>query len=237
MASRGALDRICPNYALHPRGEAGNMHALTRPLLARRLRRQLATDLDDYCVNLYKQGATGRLFKLTLVSHGYTFVGKGTVKGYMPRSKFEGRVYSHLKERQGQIIPVHLGNIDLVRPWIRGGFDIVHMLLMSWAGDCVIDNVARDEAGERLVEEQGKRFNAECVKIGACHCDTYLRNMVWNEENQQVMFVDFDQTILFDVRRPPREVICFMQRFLDWWKEGEDIVDDTGAAVIFISKQ
>ncbi|KAI4156942.1 MAG: hypothetical protein L6R39_000894 [Caloplaca ligustica] len=238
LTSRSAMDKMCPNYALHPKGKAGDVHALTRPLLARHIRQQLATDLDDYCVDLYKQGATGRLFKLTLVSHGYTFVGKGTVKGYIARSKFEGRVYNHLKARQGQSIPVHLGNIDLLRPWIGGGFDIVHMLLMSWAGDCVIYNIARDEAGTRLVNEQAKRFNGECIKIGACHRDTYLRNMVWNEENQQVMFIDFDQTVLFDVRqRPPGEVLYFVQRFLDWWEEGEDMVDDTGAVVVFMPKQ
>lgn len=99
------------------------------------------TDLDNYCIDLQKQGRTGRLFKLTFASYGYMFVGKVTVHS---RSKLEGRVYKYLKERQGQSIPVYLGNFDLKYPWIGGGFDIVHLLLMSWAGDCTKNIIAHD---------------------------------------------------------------------------------------------
>ncbi|KAI4176838.1 MAG: hypothetical protein LQ346_007765 [Caloplaca aetnensis] len=239
LTSRSAMDKMCPNYALHPKAKAGDGHALTRPLLARRLRQQLATDLDDYCVDLGVQGATGRLFKLSLASYGYTFVGKGTVSGYISRSKLEGRVYRHLRERQGQSIPVHLGNIDLIRPWIGGGFDIVHMLLMSWAGYRVMmTNVAQGKAGERLVRDQAKRFNTECIKTGACHRDTYARNMMWNEENQQVMFVDFDLTVLFDTRRtPPPAAFGSMANLFTWQKETKEMIDDNGASVFRFSKQ
>ncbi|KAI4194728.1 MAG: hypothetical protein LQ346_003619 [Caloplaca aetnensis] len=218
LTERTAMHRSCPNYHLHPSSKNGTTHALTRPLLARLLRQQLAADLDDYCIDLQKQGRTGRLFKLTLASHGYTFVGKGTVKYYVPKSKHEARVYKCLKERQGQSIPVHLGNIDLLRPWIECNFDIVHMLLMSYAGECIDENIARGE-GDRGGRKEARDFDRECLQIGVLHTDTYVRNMMWSDESQQIMFVDFDCTILFDLGRPPKRVlysVLYQEEFGHW---------------------
>ncbi|KAL8904759.1 MAG: hypothetical protein Q9207_003053 [Kuettlingeria erythrocarpa] len=206
LKERTAMHRSCPNYHLHPRSKDGTTHALSKPLLARLLRQQLAADLDDYCIDLKKQGRTGRLFKLTLASHGYTLVGKGTVEYFVPKSKHEARVYKCLKERQGQSIPVHLGNIDLLRPWIECNFDIVHMLLMSYAGECIDENIARGE-GERGGRKEAREFDRTCLQIGVLHTDTYVRNMLWSDESQQIMFVDFDGTILFDLGRPPKRVL------------------------------
>ncbi|KAL8941718.1 MAG: hypothetical protein Q9211_001709 [Gyalolechia sp. 1 TL-2023] len=200
LTDRGAMDSGCPNYDFHPQKDG--RHAITRPAFARLLRQQLAKDRDNYLLDLKHQGSTGRLFKLTLASHGYTLVGKGTTSDFIVDSKREGRVYNHLKARQGKTIPVYLGNIDLVVPWIDIDMDIIHMLLMSFAGQCVLKwSASSDDM------EEGARFNEECVQIGALHRDTYLRNIMWNEETQNLMFVDFDRTILFDLRRPPKVVI------------------------------
>ncbi|KAI4172146.1 MAG: hypothetical protein LQ348_006816 [Seirophora lacunosa] len=202
LVDRGAMDSGCSNYEFHPQKDG--KHAITRPTFARLLRQQLAEDRDDYCLDLAHQGATGRLFKLTLASHGYTLVGKGTTSDFIVDSKREGRVYHHLKARQGKTIPVYLGNIDLVLPWIGGGMDIVHMLLMSFAGQCVLrDSGSRDF---RAVAQDAARFDEECVRIGALHRDTRFRNIMWNNETQSLMFIDFDRTILFDVLRPSKVV-------------------------------
>ncbi len=219
LTERTAMHRSCPNYHLHPRSKDGTTHALTRPLLARLLRQQLAADLDDYCIDLQKQGRTGRLFKLTLASHGYTFVGKGTVEYFVPKSKHEARVYKCLKERQGQSIPVYLGNIDLLRPWIECSFDIVHMLLMSYAGECIDENIARGE-GDRGGRKEARNFDRTCLEIGVLHTDTYVRNMLWSDESQQIMFVDFDATILFDLGRPPKRVLdnIYYQEMFGHWR-------------------
>ncbi|KAI4118321.1 MAG: hypothetical protein LQ345_001605 [Seirophora villosa] len=202
LVDRGAMDSGCSNYDFHP--QKNGKHAITRPTFARLLRQQLIGDRDDYCLDLAHQGATGRLFKLTLASHGYTLVGKGTTSDFIVDSKREGRVYHHLKARQGKTIPVYLGNIDLVLPWIGGGMDIIHMLLMSFAGQCVLqDSGSRDI---RAVAQDAARFDEECLRIGALHRDTLFRNIMWNKETQNLMFVDFDRTILFDVHRPPKVV-------------------------------
>jgi hypothetical protein len=97
---------------------------------------QLAQDPDNGCEPLGKQGTRGALFKLTLDSYGYTFVGKGTVVAFKARLKYEGSVYRHQKEVQGEFIPVYLGNISLTRAYFLDfKVRIVHMLLMSWVGE------------------------------------------------------------------------------------------------------
>ena len=77
------------------------------------------------------QGARGALFRLTLELYGYTFVVKGTVTAFTAKLKYEGLVYRHLDEDQGELIPVYLRNISLVCPYFLDfGVRIVHMLLM-----------------------------------------------------------------------------------------------------------
>ena len=45
-------------------------------------------------------------------------------------------VYQHRYKVQGELIPVYLGNISLVRPYfLNVGVRIVHILLLSWAGE------------------------------------------------------------------------------------------------------
>ncbi|KAH8590409.1 hypothetical protein B0O99DRAFT_634808 [Bisporella sp. PMI_857] len=52
---------------------------------------------------------------------------------FKARLKYEGLVYRHLDEVQGEHIPVYFRNIFLVRPYFLDvGVRIVHMLLMSW---------------------------------------------------------------------------------------------------------
>ncbi|KAL9633757.1 MAG: hypothetical protein Q9204_003263 [Flavoplaca sp. TL-2023a] len=211
LVDRSALDTGCPNFELHPQHHSSNKHALTRPLLARLLRRQLAVDLDTHCTNLREQGRTGMLFKLTLSSHGYTFVAKGVPRGFVTSAKHEGRVYSLMRERQGQSIPVYLGNIDLIKKWIEGTFDVVHMLLLSWAGESVARNIALDAAGRHLVMHERSAFERQCMLIGIHHQDTEYRNILWNKENKQLMFIDFDMTVVFDLRRPPPDTVKSMR--------------------------
>ena len=203
LTCREAISSDCPNHDLHP--QKNGKHAITRQTLADLLRKQLVEDRDDYCLDLKHQGATGRLFKLTLASHGYTFVGKGTTSDFIEDSMRERRVYQRLKARQGKTIPVYLGNIDLSKPWLDYDLEITHMLLMSFAGQCVLEDPGSRKISD--ITEDAARFNEECAQIGALHRDTFLRNIMWNKETQNLMFIDFDRTILFDIRRPPKAVI------------------------------
>src|SRR5271163_277652 len=59
----------------------------------------------------------GALFSITLSSHGYTFVGKGTVEAFVSDLRHEGHIYERLKSEQGRAVPVYLGNMDLNRTY------------------------------------------------------------------------------------------------------------------------
>ncbi|KAL9576598.1 MAG: hypothetical protein Q9212_006968 [Teloschistes hypoglaucus] len=136
LVHQSAIDEGCPNAALHPRRSSHPNHHL---IGARKLRglitEQLATTLDKNCINLNINGARGMLFQITLESHGYTFVAKGTIDVFVSDLKHEGKVYNRLRSLQGKCIPVYLGNIDLVsKKWYEYGICILHMLLMSYGG-------------------------------------------------------------------------------------------------------
>ncbi|KAL8906903.1 MAG: hypothetical protein Q9171_006082 [Xanthocarpia ochracea] len=116
--------------------------------------KQLRTTLDKNITNLKVHGARGVLFKITLESHGYTFVGKGTIGVFVSDSKHEGVVYNRMRSLQGKSIPVYLGNIVLIK--------------RKW----------------------------------------YEPNMLWNEELQRLIFIDFERSRLEPrVKKTPTRVL------------------------------
>jgi hypothetical protein len=193
LVRKGPLDNACPNVSSHRAHRASSHHALERKSLARLMSRQLAENPDNRCEPLGKQGARGTLFKLTLECYGYTFVAKGTVTAFEAKLKHEGLVYRHLDEVQGELIPVYLGNISLVRPYFLDfGVRIVHMLLMSWAGE---------QARKDLISAMGRDLAAETngavTKMLGCgveHRDVRPPNVLWNPEIRNVVLVDFERS-------------------------------------------
>jgi serine/threonine protein kinase len=154
--------------------------------------RQLAENPDNGCEPLGKQGARGALFRLTLESYGYVFVAKGTVTAFKAKLEHEGSVYRHLDEVQGELIPAYLGNISLVRPYFLDfGVRIVHMLLMSWAGEQARKNLVLS-LGRDIVEET-TRAVTKLRYHGVEHRDVRLPNVLWNTEGRKVMLVDFER--------------------------------------------
>lgn len=53
------------------------------------------------------------LFKLELEPYGYTFVAKGALSGHPYDLEHESRVYARLNRLQGDVVPVHLGIMEL----------------------------------------------------------------------------------------------------------------------------
>lgn len=114
--------------------------------LAQHIRHQIEDSLDRGCQRLGKQGARGArgtLFKLTPDSHGYTFVAKGTVEAFIhSKAKACGASLPASGSRPGELILVYLGNISLMNPYFLGfGVRIMHMLLISWAGEQAQQNL------------------------------------------------------------------------------------------------
>jgi hypothetical protein len=133
------------------------------------------------------------LFKLTLDSHGYTFVAKGTVEAFVRCLKHEGRVYQHLDEVQGELVPVYLGNISLAKPYFLDlGVRIVHMLLMSWAGEEAEKDVMLGMPQD--ISAETKRAVARLRDCGVEHGDVRSANVLWNAEIGSVMLIDFERS-------------------------------------------
>lgn len=134
-----SLDERCPNVAAHryPGSHAQDQHAIDRAGLQILLEELLGQDHDDEGFESPdRDGWAGALFRITLVSHGYTFVGKGTVVQLVPMLRKEARIYDRLEEVQGKAVPVCLGSVDLPRIfWLTITVAIEHGLLLSYGGE------------------------------------------------------------------------------------------------------
>ena len=163
-------------------------------MLIKLLDQQLSEDLDPNkelrCESLYIHSTRGALFKITLWLHGYTFVGKGVPINFIECARQEEMIYSHLCAIQGQYVLVVFGGIDLRRPFSYDGIAMmVYLTLMSYAGR----NLARQhEMDEAVLIAQAETSLRAIHNLGVLYSDPIPGNMIWNEENQRVMFIDFE---------------------------------------------
>lgn len=101
---------------------------------------------------------------------------------------------------QGKLIPVYLGNISLACPYFLDvGVRIVHMLLMSWAGE---------QAHKASVSNLGCGLDKETALAVAklrCHGVEH-HDVVWNSEGGNIMLVDFERSEILK-RVPPLQEI------------------------------
>ena len=152
--------------------------------------------MDEGCNDLQLQGSRGMLFRLTLDHHGYTLVAKGTIVQYRRDLKREGRMYRRLNQFQGQSIPVYLGNLDLAIPWYGFCTRIVYMMLLSYGGP--------ELPGYPTPEQdlESKAFERALAAVGVKHGDMRFPNMLWNQELQRLVFIDFERAVRMPVVKP-----------------------------------
>lgn len=197
----GKLDEKCPNVSDH----GVDRHRLNRTTLLRRLDRQLSRDdlgpeTQLGCESLHVHGTRGALFKITLWSHGYTFVGKGVPIEFVRDVKHEELIYSHLAPVQGVCVPALLGGLQLRRPFSYDGIaDIVRLMLIGYAGGKHARRHTADR--NRLIQCAGDSLQA-IHDLGVLHGDPIPGNLIWNEENDGVMFIDFERATLLSRRLP-----------------------------------
>ncbi|KAI4176463.1 MAG: hypothetical protein LQ343_000999 [Gyalolechia ehrenbergii] len=189
LAQRSALDPNCPHVESHRRGGSSN-HTLDRRQVCTLLQQQLNRSLDFNCTDLQTYGSRSMLFKVTLASHGYTLIAKGTRDVFVVDLKHEQQIYNRLSSMQGKYIPVHLGNIDLAHPWYDcGGVRVIHMLLLAYGG------IRIDQVGQiRDLWPQVTAFEERLAWYGVQHGDLEDRNILWNTELQRIMFIDFERS-------------------------------------------
>ena len=201
------LDHACPNVLDHClQGFEVNRHQLDCETFLVLLREQLQQTRDENCHPLGKEGARGALFKVTLASHGYTVVAKGTVPVFVEDLRHESQVYRRLMPIQGLCIPVCLGNIDLVYPYYYVvGVRIVHMMFLSWAGEEFLgpDNIPAGRDQHEITQEL--IFSIRAIhRAGVLHRDVRAPNICWNAEAGRVMLIDFERSELLEVQPPFR---------------------------------
>ena len=203
LVNQGVLDPDCPNYTSHPRTpkeQGAGRHTIDveefRSLLFTQLSKTMNTDIKILGV----QGARGAIFKLTLASHGYTMIGKGTPPWYVPDLENERAIYNHLGEIQGNVVPVCLGAIHLQRRYFyHPTVPIFYWLLLSFAGQSL--DWQDFEARKPDVSALGR----ELLRRGISHQDLSPNNILWDEAAKKLMVVGFERSITRVVRREALE--------------------------------
>ena len=194
LAQGGPLDRQCPNVLEHcAEGYKGDQHQLSGEEFPMLLGEQLRRGRGDACQPLWMQGARGALFRVTLTSHGYTVVGKGTVTAFIKDLRHEAEVYQRLVTLQGTYIPICLGSIDLIKPFYYDtGVRIMHFLLLSWAGKSLDDSKTAPGIDRQTWAMDLVRAVNAIHGAGVLHQDIRMPNLLWNEETKRVMVIDFE---------------------------------------------
>ncbi|KAK3350343.1 hypothetical protein B0T25DRAFT_458360 [Lasiosphaeria hispida] len=198
------LDDNCPNVSSHRIPEDATHHSLTADQFISQLDKQLGRNVYHKCIAVDpyglggKIGAIGALFKLELEPYGYTIVAKGAQAAHRRRLQHESFVYSKLETLQGEFIPVHLGLISVADPRgyiLPGGALVFHMMIMSWCGERATEAVVPDLAS------QVRLATSAVWREGVDQGDDHSLNMLWSNERQRVMVIDFD---LATLRPPPK---------------------------------
>lgn len=202
----GALDEACPNVALHRRTDGDHLHPVDHATWLGLLREQLGRTLDDGIVPLEKQGARGVLFQVTLLAHGYTFVSKATTASFIRELEHEAVVYDRLRPLQGTRVPVFLGAVDLREIGRTYYYDIevriIYLVLLSCGGRSLDEIPVSDDA---KIQREAIQSVRALHMHGVVHTDVRDANVLWNEETQRAMVIDFEQAVLVE---PPRPVLA-----------------------------
>ena len=187
-----ALDRTCPNVDRH--SSSSSDHELSAETLCDLLRHQLRRSRDHAMDHLKIRGGVGHLFRVTLCSHGYTFVAKAVRADHVRALTREYAVYGKLRQLQAEFIPVCLGLIELETPYILPFPDtLTHLLLLSYSGPDLLSS----EGPHLQPEELRSSAEATLKKLqdnGLQHCDVRKGNMLWNTERSRVFMVDFESS-------------------------------------------
>ncbi|OOF98182.1 hypothetical protein ASPCADRAFT_164521 [Aspergillus carbonarius ITEM 5010] len=191
LSSQSEFDDNCPNVHLHQKHSSDHRHPLSRSALVECIQHQLDRDIDS-CYPLGQEGLHGSIFVITLQSHGYTLIGKGTE--YL--STLEGSIYEKLESVQGLAVPVYLGDINLRNVYyLDSGREIIHMSLMAWGGE-TLEQADYISLGREIEYTQN-----EVQNLGVLHLDLHMPNMLWNAEVNRVMFIDFSRVKIIEKNR------------------------------------
>jgi hypothetical protein len=97
------------------------------------------------------------------------------------------------------VVPVSLGNIGLIEPYVDLGVEIVHMLLMSWGGEVAESSDVLDLEGE--IRRSVDKISGKGVE----HNDVREPNIPWNAGQGWATLIDLERSRLLrpDGLQPP----------------------------------
>jgi hypothetical protein len=178
------------------------VHPISRGQLSELVRLQLLRTPGQDCDCLIDggySGAIGYLFKITLTGYGYTFVAKGVQSRHWQRLVRESRVYREPEHLQGQLVPVHLGLVEVAVPYPMVNSTLVtHMMLLSYAGLSLYSEWLERRAARLHLDVdwdwEAERTAQELRAAGLVDEDEYnMKNTMWCEDTQRAMRIDFDR--------------------------------------------
>ena len=197
---RRSLDPTCPNYAQHRLSPDTFVHEIGLNDLVERVRCQLNADVDHNCDPLGIQGARGVLFRVTEVSHGYTFVAKGTIDEYRqatpPRGASIPAPIAHPRLRDSCPPGEYRSRQSLLlRRWSQNfshGFDVLRRVSLHERSPAIEGS---------LLDREKQRSMREVSQLSVVHGDLRLPNMLWNDEVHRVLLIDFERAHIQQQKR------------------------------------
>ena len=177
-------DENCPNFEQHFPGvlkdHEERQHPFSGAGLMEAIRRQQSQTLDQGCKPI-DRGSHSVVFKITLLTHGYMLIGKGTVDNLQQFLADELRAYEWVSPLQRIRVPVCLGLIPMPRTYNFNLNQITHMLLMTWAG-------------RRTNPKEGEQVNLRKIlrSCGVVRLDEHERNFLRCPYSGELVAIDFE---------------------------------------------
>ncbi|KAM3497832.1 hypothetical protein MY10362_008828 [Beauveria mimosiformis] len=191
LQAQSPLDPSCPNASSH-----GDRHRINAAEFIRLLSTQFHPPVPAELgiESLHVHGTRGALFRVTLLSHGYTLVGKGVPAEFVLGARHEEAMYARLLAIQGTYVPVVLGGLPVPGFWYDGIVPMQRFTLMSYVGRSV-EGVMREcpEKRDALVRKAEVALRA-VHGCGVLHADPIPGNVLWGESGE-VMMIDFERAL------------------------------------------
>ncbi|ORX33690.1 hypothetical protein BD324DRAFT_653986 [Kockovaella imperatae] len=197
----------CPNERIHRASAAPRLEQwqedLSRALAEGSTRTRI-------CRSLGRSGVRGTMLKLVLESSGHCLIGKGFHTDDVYWFNREVEAYQRLESFQGDILPVCSGSLTLEEEiQIHAGDKAIkYLVFLSYGGTPILHLKRRDPDAFRL---RYRRPILACLEQmhehQVIHGDAEIRNVLWNENTDRVLFVDFERSRLYENRPacPPDE--------------------------------
>lgn len=186
------LDEKCPNYLLHKSHNGGNEehHLYTAKTIKALFREQLVKGIGGFKKVEEMHGSTFEMYKVTLYPVGYTLLAKTAKLTKIFELKLEHKAYKILSCYQGNMIPVHIGYLDLrdeteysimLKYYNVGIFD---MILLAYGG----------EPCETTMDPQKIDFYKRLFELsGFKKLEISQKDILWNKEIDDYMMINFDE--------------------------------------------